>query len=395
MKNLIISLILTLAVAVGVNSADRNLSISTGYTMLNQFTLDTSDTIDISDTVTFTITNLQKYAQNQVFTIGLTTVSGSPSVAITAYGKVTSSSVWVQIGSPITWTTTANDGDITSTSPINYNYLKVEFISSGATQKSKVSTFIVKTSNAYDIPANSGTLTISRATTGAVTVTSKDDDANAATTYRAGGTGALTIGASTGSTAITSSDWAIGATGIATGLGAITSDGLITGTAGATITGAAVNLNATSNFAVNIGTGSTNAAVSIGGGSNTVAINSTALDISTTGAVTGATTITASGAVISASYNFATAAQVTGTGDSIVITNASIPAIAAGLSLTYVSEAANTTTTRLDLNGTVKDVYEEAGAAPNALEANDIRSGAIVTVVYDGTRWVQISPSGN
>jgi hypothetical protein len=39
------------------------------------------------------------------------------------------------------------------------------------------------------------------------------------------GTTAITIGSGTATTAITSSDWAIGATGIATGLGNITSDG--------------------------------------------------------------------------------------------------------------------------------------------------------------------------
>lgn len=278
-------------------AGDRNLSISTGYTMLNNFSLNASDTINASDTVTFNIVNLQKYAQNQVFTVGLEDVSGAPNVTITAYGKVTSSSAWVQIGSPITWTSDSNDGSITSTSPINYNYLKVEFIADGTTQQSKIDVFEVKTSNAFDIPANSGTFTIARATSGAVVVTTKDDDANAATTYRAGGTGALTIGASTGTTAITSSDWAIGATGAMTGIGAITADGLITGTAGATLSGAAINLNASSNFAVNVGTGTTNAAVSIGGGSNTVAVNSSDWDITTTGVVSGIGNVTSDGVV--------------------------------------------------------------------------------------------------
>jgi hypothetical protein len=197
--------ILLVAVAVISNAADRNLTISTGYTMHNPVSLNASDTIDVSDTVTFTITNLQKYFQHQTFTVGLTTVSGSPSVVITAYGKVTSSGAWVAIGSAITWTTTANDGSITSTTPANYNYLKVEFISSAAAQKSKITTFETKTANMYDIPASSGTLTISRATEGTVTIQTADNNANAAAVYRAGGTGALTIGATTGTTAITSS----------------------------------------------------------------------------------------------------------------------------------------------------------------------------------------------
>jgi hypothetical protein len=87
----------------------------------------------------------------------------------------------------------------------------------------------IKTSNAYDIPANSGTLTISRATSGEVTVTTKDDDANAATTYRAGGTGALTLGASTGTTAITSSGWAISSSGAVSGVTTVAASGDISG----------------------------------------------------------------------------------------------------------------------------------------------------------------------
>lgn len=89
----------------------------------------------------------------------------------------------------------------------------------------------------------------------------------------------------------------IGLTGAVSTPTTITASGLISTTGGLTITGAAINLNASSNNAVNIGTGSTNAAVTIGGGSNTVAIDSTALDISTTGAITGATTGAFSGAL--------------------------------------------------------------------------------------------------
>lgn len=268
---------------------DKTGTINTGYTMLaTPFTFSaTVDTIGVSDTVTYTIGNAQKYYQHFTFTVALAQVTITPSVVITAYGKVTASGAWVAIGSAITWTTTANNGSITSTTPANYNYLKVEFISSAAAQKTKITAFEVKTANMYDIPANSGTLTISRATTGTVTVQVADDNANAAAIYRAGGTGALTLGASTGTTAITSSDWAISTAGAMTGIGAITADGLITSTAGETITGAAVNLNASSNYAVNVGTGTSTGAVSIGGGSNTVAVNSTTWDITSAGVFTG------------------------------------------------------------------------------------------------------------
>lgn len=217
-----------IVVAIVSMANDRTGRIRTGYTMLSRpMSLSSTDTISTDSTVTFTITNLQKYQQHQVFTVGLNDDDGTPDVTITAYGKISSSGSWVQIGTPISWSSDSDDGDISSTTPINYNYLKVEFVAGAGAQLSTIDVFSIKTSNAYDIPANSGTLTISRATSGAVIITTADDDANAVTTYRAGGTGALTLGAGTGTTAITSSDWAISATGIATGMGNITSNGII------------------------------------------------------------------------------------------------------------------------------------------------------------------------
>ncbi len=62
--------------------------------------------------------------------------------------------------------------------------------------------------------------------------------------------------------------------------------GLITGQAGLTITGAAINLNASSNFATNINTGTSTSTVAIGGNLNTVAIDSSDWDITTTGVAT-------------------------------------------------------------------------------------------------------------
>ena len=38
---------------------------------------------------------------------------------------------------------------------------------------------------------------------------------------------------------------------------------------------------------------------------------------------------------------------------------------------------------------------KEYNGAIGALDANDIRSGQVVTIVYDGTQWVMMSPSGN
>ncbi|HUX54269.1 MAG TPA: hypothetical protein VMV56_07640 [Williamwhitmania sp.] len=83
--------------------------------------------------------------------------------------------------------------------------------------------------NAIDIgEAVDGTILFSRDDAGTVTLTSADNDANAALTIVAGGTGALTLGDNGSTTAITSSDWGISDTGVMTGIGNITMNGTFT-----------------------------------------------------------------------------------------------------------------------------------------------------------------------
>lgn len=296
MKKLLFIFILAALTVVSMATAQtKNGAIRPGYTMLSKpMAFTAADSLAgngghhlvTSDSLIILVSNSQKYFQHVTFTTTLANHSGATAVTITARGKVTATDSWHPIGSAVSWTGT-NPGIITSTVPANYNYYRISYVSSGATQNNTVTAFEVKTSNAFEIPTSSGTITFSRQDAGTVTVQTADNNADAAAVYRAGGTGALTLGASTGTTAITSSDWAIGTTGIATGLGAITSNGLITTTGGLTVTGAAVNLNASSNFAVNVGTGSTNAAVTIGGGSNTVAVNGSGWTVSTAGVSTG------------------------------------------------------------------------------------------------------------
>lgn len=103
------------------------------------------------------------------------------------------------------------------------------------------------------------------------------------------------------------------ASGNLSSIGSISASGLIQGTGGLTISGAAVNLNASSNFPINIGTGTSTGAVSIGGGSNTFALNSTTIDISAAGAITGATGITSTNTVQGGTINATTAYQANGT----------------------------------------------------------------------------------
>jgi hypothetical protein len=127
------------------------------------------------------------------------------------------------------------------------------------------------------------------------------------------GAGATAIGNNTGTVAVDSTSWDISAAGVASGLTGLTSSGTVNFTAGMSASGAAVNLNNNSNFATNVGTGTSTGAVSVGGGANTVAVNSSDWDISATGAMTGISGITndaalttTGGAVsLNASSNFA------------------------------------------------------------------------------------------
>lgn len=98
---------------------------------------------------------------------------------------------------------------------------------------------------------------------------------------------------------------------------------------------------------------------------------------------------------VAGSYNYATAGMVAGTADAITINFVpDLPALAAGLQVTFVAEAANTGAATLAVDGgTAKAIVESADGS--ALEANDIRSGSMVTIVYDGTSWQQTSQSGN
>lgn len=182
-------------------AANRTGVIRTGYTMMpSPMTFSTSDSIIASATYTITITNAQKYLQHQTFTTTLATVSGAPSITITAYGKVTSGGSWVQIGTPVSWTSSSNNpAEITSAVPLNYNYLKLAYVANGTTQHAKVTSFEVKTANVFDIGVaaayikldNDQIFSLGTTTTNAATKVTLEEDA--ATT----GIGQLIMGTST------------------------------------------------------------------------------------------------------------------------------------------------------------------------------------------------------
>jgi hypothetical protein len=298
MKKLFLIFILAALTVVSMATAQtKNGAIRTGYTMLSKpMAFTAADSLAgngghhlvTSDSLVILVSNAQKYFQHVTFTTTLANHSGATAVTITARGKVTATDSWHPIGSAGSWTGTEAIA-ITSTVPANYNYYRISYVCSGATQNNTVTAFEVKTSNILEVPTSAGTVTFSRQDAGTVTLQTADNNADAAAVYRAGGSGALTLGASTGTTSITSSDWAIGATGIATGLGAITSNGLITTTLGATITGATTSINASSNFGTNINTGTSNGALALGGGSGTVAVSGTGWGVTTAGVRSGMT----------------------------------------------------------------------------------------------------------
>ena len=156
MKKLIFIIILAAISAAGIAQVERTGAIRYNRTMLSRpMAFTTADTITTSDTTNITIHNPQSYMQHQVFTYTIDEISGGPGITVKAYGKVSADGAWTQIGSTMTWDEEAdNPQSISSTAPLNYNYLKVEFAADGTTQKSQILTFDVRTANASIITSN-------------------------------------------------------------------------------------------------------------------------------------------------------------------------------------------------------------------------------------------------
>lgn len=128
---------------------------------------------------------------------------------------------------------------------------------------------------------------------------------------------------------------------------------------------------------------------------NSFAVSDIRMNFGDTISNTAASTTVMSGAFRAASLNFASATAVAGTGDAITIDfTPDFPALAAGEEVTFISEAANTTAVTLAIDGGTAKAITKTGGAFAALVANDIKSGQVVKVVYDGTRWEMISPLG-
>ena len=101
------------------------------------------------------------------------------------------------------------------------------------------------------------------------------------------------------------------------------------------------------------------------------------------------------GAVQASLYNFADATAVAGTADAITIDFTADLTVATGTMITFIAESAVTGAATLDVDGAGALAINEYNGAQGALDADDIRSGQVVTVVYNGTLWIMTSPSGN
>ena len=151
------------------------------------------------------------------------------------------------------------------------------------------------------------------------------NNSGSAATSIATGTGTLGLGNTTGATTLTGAsgsssigfgNFTVSTAGAIVGVGVNSGSGLLQGTGGLTLTGT-TSINASTNSATNINTGTSNTQVSIGGGSGTFSLDTTNIDISNTGAITGATGLTlASGNILATSSATGTTGTSSGAGNS-------------------------------------------------------------------------------
>ena len=199
-------------------------------------------------------------------------------------------------------------------------------------------------------------------------------------------TPATVLGNSNGTTAITSSDWAISTTGAVTGVGAITADGLFTGSLGATVTGAAVNLNASSNFGVNVATGTSTGTVTVGGAGiqaidigNGAAAKTVALGSSNSTSTT--TLLSGSGGILLNGSNNQPTTINGGTSTGTVTIGNTTPAIVNVLGTVSVNTNAAALATNIG-TGTTTGTVTIGGAG---IQAIDIGNGAAAKTVALGS----------
>ena len=325
---------MTLIASVAISVAQNKTgTVVTGTTTLKYpINFTAADTIDASETYWVLVDCKQNYLQTQSVAITMATVTATPSVSVSLEAKTSTLDSYVEVVSPTTWTSSSNNPiSLVTTTPNNYRYFKIKFVASGASQKSKV--------------------------TGLTFTCTYSNQTN--------------ISATTG-----------------TFSGALTAGGLITANNGLTL-GAGDNLVGSSTSSILMNTNK----FTVAGSSGNTAIAGT---LAVTGTQSNTALITANSGIVSTGYNFASSTVVGGTGNAITMDfTPDFPTLSAGLAITFVAEGATTTNTTLAIDGGTAKSIKEYNGAISELDANDIRSGQVVTIVYDGTQWVMMSPSGN
>ncbi len=86
---------------------------------------------------------------------------------------------------------------------------------------------------------------------------------------------------------------------------------------------------------------------------------------------------------------------VSGTADSIHLTYSPVfDSLQTGMALFFIADSANTGAATITVDALAEKSIKEAHDK-SALEANDIKAGMPVLLMYDGTQWQQMSQSGN
>lgn len=243
-----------------------NLSAQTATISMNTYAkkiVDANYTLSNAVADTFLFLASRTYPVTQTYQVNLDSLTGNhTNVAVALYGSELGTVTWTQIGSTINWKGLGDGTDttiiISNTTANKYNYYKAIIVGTGtgttridqqimqtwqtglsdgvATLSSGSLTGIVNITGSGDLTMTGGDIigknsdridigevadaqiTLTRNDAGVVTLTSADNDANAALTVGAGGTGALTLGDAGSTTAVVSSGWGITSTGVFSGM---------------------------------------------------------------------------------------------------------------------------------------------------------------------------------
>lgn len=209
-------------------------------------------------------------------------------------------------------------------------------------------------------------------------------------TFSVTGTGGITLGGGSNALTIDSTNFDVSSAGALGGITSISASGTITANTTGSINGLNINsgsLSGVTGFSQASGAHSItgNGAITVGGGSNALTIDSTAFDVTSTGALSGITTLSLSGAI--------TGATATNTLNGLVVNSGSLSSITGfnqGSGNFAISGAGTfgTGTGAVSLNGATTISTSTNGA--NALTVNGTTGTAA-----DALRIAQTGNAGN